>query len=995
MNDTRSIMQPDIERLLAKISSKSQAGVHQFRLAPDGGWSMPFASPSIVDIYGVSPELLKQDFNLALDKIHPEDIDHVQSAIEKSRQTMQPFNAEWRINHPTKGLIWVACRSTPEVEPDGGISWYGHFFDISDLKSIEQEHKTHLHFFECMDQVNRAMQGTNDIEQMMEDVLDTILHIFSCDRAWLMFPCNPDAEFWVIPMERTSANYPGAFIRGEAIPMDTHVAENIRLARETDGVVCMGEGTDYPLIGEVFEDFTIRSIVAMAIYPKIGEPWMFGLHQCSHSRIWTQEEIRIFEEIGYRLTDGLTSLLVSRELKESETRFRQAFEYAGIGMAIISLDGHFQRVNQSFCDMLDYNEQDFYQLLHQDLIYPQDLETSQGDLYDILENKIAFTQQVIRLQHKQGHYIWTRLTISAVRSTGGEPLYFVAQIEDIDQQQRDQQLLQLMSFAINHVAEAVYLVNEDARFEYVNTQACEALGYSREELLELGVPDIDPDYQMDRWGTHWQDVKSRGSVTMETIHKTRSGKIYPVELNVNYFEYDGQRYNLAFERDITERKEQEAHIQYLAYHDALTGLPNRTLVLNRLEQAVAQAMRNNRMLAVLFIDLDRFKIINDTLGHPTGDALLQQAARLLNNILREGDTVGRVGGDEFLVLLPGVESVQDCAHVAGKIISTLSSPFTIAGHELRLTASIGISMLPRDAKEVEILVKYADAALYLAKEQGRNTFRFFSPELDEKVHNRLHMESDLRFAIERNELILYYQPRKNLSTGELIGVEALLRWNHPTSGLVPPDNFIPVAEETGLIIPIGEWVFHNACQQAHAWKQQGFENFQVSVNLSRRQLDFEDLADTMARILRETGCDPQLIELEITESSAMDEPEQAIVRLKALHDLGINIAIDDFGTGYSSLAYLKRFPFDRLKIDKSFIAGIPDDSDDVAIVQTTIVLAHQLRLNVIAEGVETEAQQKFLLHHGCVEMQGYLFGKPMRVEDLEKNCLFPAEALSD
>jgi diguanylate cyclase (GGDEF)-like protein len=395
---------------------------------------------------------------------------------------------------------------------------------------------------------------------------------------------------------------------------------------------------------------------------------------------------------------------------------------------------------------------------------------------------------------------------------------------------------------------------------------------------------------------------------------------------------------------------------------------------------------------VLFVDLDRFKTINDTLGHPAGDMLLQQAGVCLAELLRDEDTVGRVGGDEFLILLPGLDTVQDVAHVTDKIHESLSVPFKVTGHQLHITASIGISLYPRDADKAETLVKYADTALYLAKEQGRDTFRFFSPELDAKVRARLHMENDLRFAIDRDELLLHYQPQMNLSTGQLTGAEALIRWQHPLHGLVSPADFITIAEETGLIIPIGEWVLRTACTQARTWQLAGISGFRISVNLSGRQLEQTEFAATLHRILDETKCDPHLLELEITESTVMNQPEQAIVKLQALHEMGIQLAMDDFGTGYSSLAYLKRFPLDRLKIDKSFVDGIPEDNDDMVIVQTTIVLARQLRLKVTAEGVETEAQQLFLKANRCDEMQGYLLSKPLLAEELEKLSVFPVSA---
>jgi diguanylate cyclase (GGDEF)-like protein/PAS domain S-box-containing protein len=437
------------------------------------------------------------------------------------------------------------------------------------------------------------------------------------------------------------------------------------------------------------------------------------------------------------------------------------------------------------------------------------------------------------------------------------------------------------------------------------------------------------------------------------------------------------------ERVVTQKK-RERQIRFLAYHDALTRLPNRTLLLSRLRQAIAHTQRSNETLAVLFLDVDRFKTINDTLGHPAGDVLLQQVGRRLTETLRIGDTVARAGGDEFLVLVPGLHSAEEARPVAEHILATLSAPFSVAGQTLRVTGSVGLSVCPRDAVDVESLIKYADTALYLAKEQGRNTFRFFSPDLDAKVRARMHLENDLRSAVDHDQFMLHYQPQIDLASGRIIGAEALIRWHHPQRGLLLPRAFIPVAEETGLILPIGEWALRAACLQARAWREAGRRRLRISVNLSGRQLNGADIAGTVRRILAETDCDARVLGVEITESAAMEDPREAITVIRALHDLGIEVTIDDFGTGYSSMAYLKRFALDRLKIDGTFVHGIPDDKDDVAIVQATIALARQFRLKVTAEGVETAAQRSFLEAHDCDAIQGFLVSPPLPAQELRE-----------
>jgi diguanylate cyclase (GGDEF)-like protein len=439
-------------------------------------------------------------------------------------------------------------------------------------------------------------------------------------------------------------------------------------------------------------------------------------------------------------------------------------------------------------------------------------------------------------------------------------------------------------------------------------------------------------------------------------------------------------------QDVTERKAQEARIEHLAYHDSLTGLPNRTMLMDRLARALAQAQRLDQQLAVLFIDLDRFKLVNDSLGHPVGDQLLQEIARRLRAALREGDTVARVGGDEFQVVVANVGGATGAARIAEKLMRALGEPFTLEGQELHVTASLGVSLYPRDGDSGELLLKYADIALYEAKGEGRNAYRFFSPEMNAQAHGRLRLENDLRRAVERHELELHYQPQLDLATGEVCAVEALVRWRHPVRGLVLPNAFIPMAEETGLVLGIGEWVLNEACRQVAQWQREGVADnvtpLRVAVNISARQLQRAGLDAAVRRALSLSGLPAECLELEITESSVMLDPLHAQGVLQSLRDLGVLLSIDDFGTGYSSLAYLKRLPLDRLKIDRSFIGGIPADADDAAIVETIIVMTHKLGLRVIAEGVETLEQRLQLVSQGCDEMQGFLLAHPVAAEDL-------------
>ena len=437
--------------------------------------------------------------------------------------------------------------------------------------------------------------------------------------------------------------------------------------------------------------------------------------------------------------------------------------------------------------------------------------------------------------------------------------------------------------------------------------------------------------------------------------------------------------------DVTYRKNAEEHLNYLANHDSLTGLPNRNLLHDRLAHIIAR--RREGMAAVLFLDLDRFKLINDSYGHKVGDELLKEVARRLAACLRNEDTVSRLGGDEFVVLLEELPGVDAAATIAGKIADHLAEPLTIDGHELPVAASIGIALYPRDGRDPQDLLKNADTAMYRAKEAGRGGFCFFSSEMNAHALQRLTLENELRRALEQGELEVFYQPQVDIDSGRLLGAEALVRWRHPVKGLVPPDRFIPVAEDSGLIVPLGEQVLRAVCRQIAAWRQCGFEPPRVAVNLSARQFRQANLVEQVARILDETGVDAACLELEITESVAMQNADSAIEALQRLRAMGIALAIDDLGTGYSSLSYLKRFPIDTLKIDRSFILGVPDDGDDTAIVQAISAMAGSLHLSLLAEGVETEVQRAFLASLGCQAAQGYLFGKPLPAAQFERDFL--------
>lgn len=502
---------------------------------------------------------------------------------------------------------------------------------------------------------------------------------------------------------------------------------------------------------------------------------------------------------------------------------------------------------------------------------------------------------------------------------------------------------------------------------------------------ESGYMLVDGTQDSERLASMWMELmQTRHSTRVSMTNKTKRGEEINTEwYNTPLVDDDNKVIGVAsLVQDVTERLNTERTIHYMAHHDALTGLPNRRLMQDRLNQAILAARRQQHHVGLLFIDLDRFKLINDTLGHDTGDYVLRDIAKRLAKVVREGDTVSREGGDEFVIVLPDLEKPESAQIVANKILIELARPIEVSGHELTVTASIGISHYPNDATDVQHLLKHADSAMYQAKDAGRNTARFFTSDLNFLLSKRLEVESRLRRGIERNEFYLRYQPQVDVHTGKIVGLEALLRWNDPQHGEIFPKDFISIAEELGLIVPLGEWVFRTACQQIKIWDAEGYRDLTVSINLSPRQFISRKLLPSMKSALLETGVSATRIDLEITETMAMRNLEQSIEILSELRRLGATISIDDFGVGYSSLGQLKRLPAQTLKIDRSFISQIPQDANSCSITEAIIAMGKRLQLRVVAEGVEEMAQLEFLRANNCDTFQGYLFAKPLTAAEI-------------
>jgi len=603
--------------------------------------------------------------------------------------------------------------------------------------------------------------------------------------------------------------------------------------------------------------------------------------------------------------------------------------------------------------------------------------------------------EIVNRRKDDGHYI-EEVTVTPVSSQSGEITNFVAIKHDITARKLAEQSLSEAEEKYRTIFEdavvGIFQIESKGRPVSINRALARICGYNSPGEFMAEISDV-----------HHQICVDPDTLTslIRAAHDT--GVVQGAEIEV-YRKDGAKRWVIANMRvtrdaggdialcegtieDVTERKVAEERVQFLAYYDALTGLPNRTLLEDRIVNALSGARRRKEKVALLFLDLDRFKIVNDTLGHSVGDILLKEVAERLKRWVREQDTIARVGGDEFVIMMTGIHSAPDATMAAERIVDLMTTQFSVRDHSLNVTCSIGISMFPDDGLDGETLLKHADAAMYNAKQKGPNNIEFFTQDLSVQMVERLKLESGLRLALERQELYLVYQPQMDIATERIIGVEALLRWKHPEMGLVPPDRFISVAENSGLIVPIGEWVLKTACARARKWQEEGHPAIPIAVNVSAVQFRQDGFRDLIKRVLRETGLAPQYLELELTESLLLTNADVMFSVLQELNEMGLQLAIDDFGTGYSSLSYLRQFPVKKLKIDRSFIKNVALNPSDAAITTAIIGMAKSLGLKVIAEGVENEAQMSFLREHRCDEIQGYYFSKPITAEEVADRLL--------
>jgi diguanylate cyclase (GGDEF)-like protein/PAS domain S-box-containing protein len=685
-----------------------------------------------------------------------------------------------------------------------------------------------------------------------------------------------------------------------------------------------------------------------------------------------------------------------RMLSESESRYRALVEGIPAVSYTAALDGLATTfISPQVEDIFGVAPREWVAdpQLFSSLLHEADRQRVLDALRESRESGSMFAAEY-RVRARHGRTLWIRDEARIVYDAHGRPLMRQGLMHDITERKRTEAALRQAAAVFSSTTEGVVITNANAEIVDVNRAFTEITGYAREEVLGR-----NPRFLQSRrhppsfYRGMWTVIRKTGAWRGEIWNRRKDGEVYPGWLTISTVRDDkGNIVNyVGVVSDISAIKRSQEELDFLAHHDPLTGLPNRLLFNARLTHALEQARRENRMLAVMFLDLDQFKAINDSMGHAVGDQLLQEVAHRLRDRIRAEDTIARVGGDEFLLVIEELGVARDAGKVAHKLLECLANPFPLQEQELYVTTSIGISLYPRDGYDVENLIKNADAAMYRAKEQGRNNYQFYTQELTSSAYQRVLLETNLRRALEREQFSLRYQPQFCLRSRRLVGVEALLRWEREDEGTVLPGQFIPLAEESGLIVPIGEWVLRRVCEQMRAWQDAGVGIPRVAVNVSGKQINVPGFPDTVERILAQAGADPSLIELEVTENFIMRRAAHAIGVLERIKSFGVSIAIDDFGTGYSSLAYLKRLPIDMLKIDRTFVRDIPLDPNDEAIARAVIALGHSLQMNVLAEGVETQAQVDFLRREGCDQVQGFLYGQPVTAEEIVGCATPPAD----
>ncbi|HSG04720.1 MAG TPA: EAL domain-containing protein [Marinobacterium sp.] len=933
-NDSRSLPATTVSDLyahLSKTQSLSQVGSWEVDLLQHRLWW----SPEVYKLFELDPTISPASQSTFSKIIHPNDRERVNAAFLTSVEQRIPYDITHRLCMPDGRVKFVRERGVTTYDNDGtALQTVGTVQEVT--AEIEASHKLANSERRLRSILNAVPHGIqeNDLEGTITYSNEAHHHMLGIPSGELVgqkiwdFACSDD--------EGAELRSTLCHLIAELPEPSPYIIQNLR----SDG---------------------------QPVWLRIDWDYRFN----------SEDSLVGFTAI---ITDMTAQRAIERQLEIQEQEWRAAIDQADQAILILDNNNHLQRANRAFYRLAGIRGSAIGQSLQQ----LASAATQHRELILALAN---FEDNVTEVFEDSAQEYSFEIQTKALSDVGAIHYGRLITLSDLTYLRRLNQRLELFGAVFENTAEGIMVTDANKRIIEVNDAFTQITGYSSSDVARKQPTFLSSGrHEQSFYKNMWRSIKEHGRWSGEIWNRTKGGRVYPELLTINSIKNsdDEITHYVGIFSDISMLKSSEERIEHLSYYDALTDLPNRALLIERIEQAIRHANRTKSRCALVMLDLDRFKHINESYGHSVGDKLIRDIAENLRKIVRDDDTLARVGGDEFVLLFEDVDDVSRLGFVTERIQKVLALPVELPDQTVNMTASMGISVYPEDGSNASELLRNADAAMFHAKGQGRNTYHFYTEELTRKAFEVLLLENDLRQAIERNELQLFYQPQIDLNSGRIVGAEALVRWNHAVLGTVSPARFIPIAEESGLIIEIGDWVLEEGCRQLSLWHRSGINLKHLALNVAALQLTRGGMVSRLDVLLSLYGIRPDLIELEVTEGFVMDKSERSINQLNALRELGVSLAIDDFGTGYSSLSYLKDLPMDKLKIDQSFTRGVPDDPDDMAITKTILALGQGLNLRVIAEGVETLEQAEFLKAAGCQYAQGYLYSKPVPADEFEE-----------
>jgi len=843
------------------------------------------------------------------------------------------------------------------------------------------------HTLTALRQIGEICRGATNADELLQQSQQALCSIFSADRAWVLCPISPADGLFTIKSELSDAKWPDACEREITLKLNPDTKKVMQRCGDSKTAQTFNFVND-EFINQpsLFKRFSIQTQLCIALTPEHSQPWLLGLQYCIKRDAFSELDIQLFTEIAHQIEATISTFQLKSVLNQSEQRFDTLIKHAPEATFII--DAKQGKIIDANKNMETLFKKFRHELLTSSLAsLSPEMQPDGGQSAIMINDLIAQSIEGITPSFEWFFALTEEKNIPCrvdlVRLPSQERILIRGSIIDTTLQKQTELETQKLSTVLAHISDAVMITDEDGTIEYINQSFENITGYNNQDCIGQTPRILNSDNQTESfYKALWETIKSGESFSNIFLNRKKDNTLYYEEKTITPLQNDkgDVTHFISTARDISGRMKVQEHLEFLAHHDVLTQLPNRAELTNRLNQELMSTKRDNTPLAVLFLDLDKFKAINDSLGHDIGDCALQRVAKLLTNLLHEDTVIARFGGDEFVIILNEINNAKDAGDVTQTILDAFSPPFMIDNHEVFLSASIGAAIYPHDGTDSNSLLRNAGIAAYFSKEHGRSTFNFYNTRMSDVADIRHDMETRLRHALENDEFHLLYQPLVDINTGQPIGAEALIRWQPEGENPVSPLDFIPILEETGLIIPVGEWVIQNACQQLSEWHKLGADGFRMSINISSRQFRSDELESVLKHNIVTHRLNAADIDLEITESLLLDTNDDTISLLDRISDMGFSLSIDDFGTGYSSLSYLKRLPITTLKIDRTFVHDMQTVQDSTTLVEAIVAMAKSLRMSIIVEGVETEQQLALLSDMGCEVAQGYYFSKPVEAE---------------